>query len=93
MQTRGEEKRRWQNAQKRTLVSISDYIQLAYLAEDYEAANQYLQYLVSTAQAKKQDVSKLHLRAALNTATTIEKLNERIDALKDLNISTKMVFV
>ena len=69
--------------------SISDYIQLAYLAEDYEGANQYLQYLVSTAQAKKQDVSKLHLRAALNTATTIEKLNARVDALKDLNISTK----
>jgi len=69
--------------------SIDDYIQLAYLAEDYEAANQYLQYLVSTTQAKKQDVSRAHLRAALNTATTVEKLNERVDALKDFNISTK----
>ena len=69
--------------------SIDDFVKLAYLAEDYDVADQYLQYLLSKKQATKQDISKLHFRAALNTANNVEKLNEHVDVLEDFNVSTK----
>ena len=69
--------------------SIGDYTSLAYLAEDYEAANQYLHFLFNRTEAAKQDVAKAHFRAALNTANHVEKLNENLDVLKGFNVSTK----
>lgn len=69
--------------------SIEYFVKLAYLAEDYKAADQYLQYLVSKTQATKQDVSKAHFNAALNTANNVKKLNEHLDVLKGFNVSIK----
>jgi len=69
--------------------STGDFVELAYLAEDYEAADQYIHYLLNKSHIQKQDVSKMHLRAALSTSTSIQKLNDRVDALEGFNIPAK----